>query len=253
MARNLFSQSGTPNDFILEVLAGNIPGYTLINVLGNNDALSGAPAKTLWDDDSDYITPLVAAATTIESSDNVADLLAGTGLQKAEVFYLDSNFEEQSEVIDMNGSTPVPLSENAIAVNSILATQVGSGGFNVGQIKVEIGGNPAAFIRALENRSDGGVYTVPSGFSVIGNAPSYAASASTEADAFIKFRNGETGIFFRRKLLSVFENSLVANILPVIKLEEKSVIVLQGIKLSGLTPKLSGLVQLLKINNEDIS
>jgi len=252
MAKNLFSQSGTPNDFILEVLAGNVPGHTLVNVLGNNDALSVAPAKTLWDDDSDYITPLVAAATTIESSDNVADVLAGTGLQKAEVFYLDANFEEQSEILDMNGTTPVSLSEDAIAVNSILARQVGSGGFNVGQIKVEIGGNPASFIRALENRSDGGVYTVPSGFSVIGNAPSYAASAGTEADAFVKFRNGETGIFFRRKLLSVFENSLIADLHPVIKLEEKSVIVLQGTKLAGPSPKMSGLVQLLKIENSEI-
>lgn len=249
MAKNSFSQSGTPNDFILEVLEGNIPGHSIINVLGNNDSLGTAPAKTLWDDNSDYITPLVAAATTIVSS-NANDTIAGTGLQKAEVFYLDSNFEEKREIIDMNGTTPVALPEDAIAVNFILAKQVGSGGFNVGKIKVEIGGNPACFIRALENRSDGAVFTVPLGFHVIVSPPSYATSAGTEADAFVKFRNGEDGIFFRRKLLSVFENSILSNIHPIIRLDEKSVVVLQGIKLAGASPKMSGLVQLLKINND---
>ncbi len=250
MAKNLFSQTGTPNDFLLEVLLGNIPGHTLINILGNNESL-GSSIETIWDQSSDYIVPTVAASTTIESTDNVEDKAGGTGALTAEVFYLNTAFEEKSEVLALNGTTPVALGEDAIAVNNILVKTAGSTGSNVGKLIVKIDANDACVARPTENRSDGGIYTVPKGFTIVVNPPSYAASAGTEADAFVKFRVGENTLFLRRKLLSVFQNSLVANIKPVLALPEKSVIILQGIKLSGASPKLSGLVQLVKIDNNE--
>ncbi len=242
---NLLSQEGTPNEFWLEVLKKTYPDHSVINLLGNNSNLA-TDEVTVWDEQTNYVPPIVAAASTIESSDDTDDKTGGAGAITARVTGCLSDYTEATEVATLDGTTPVSLVNEYIAINDIDILTAGANGVNTGKISVKIGAVVASIVRPGDNTQDGAIYTVPKGFGIVGLAPAFAVSKGTEADTFVKFRIGEDSLFFRRKLLSVFENSINTNLRAVNGLPEKSIVQLQGKRLAGATPSMSGIIQLLK-------
>ena len=241
-------ETGRSNrDYYSEMARGNVADKELRTILGNNTALN--PMRAVWDEPQDYVFPSVAATFSVKSSD-VADTLAGTGAQKVRVTYLDANFVEKTEDLDMDGTTLVPLSETAMRVNSLSVIQVGSGGKNVGKISIEDAGNVLYIIRVGENNSDGCIYSVPAGKEAIIYAPSSAVSSGTEADVFIEFRQGPNAPMILRKAYSVFESSNPGELSkPVLFLPEKSDFIVLAEKILGPNPKISVAFQ-IEIHDE---
>jgi len=89
--------------------------------------------------------------------------VAGTGIQKVRVTYLTSTYAAGTATFDMAGTAAAGTISDAIRVNSIRATQVGSAGAAVGTVTAQAGGITYRQIEPLFTRGRGLTYTVPLG------------------------------------------------------------------------------------------
>jgi hypothetical protein len=152
--------------YLYDIAEGNVSAHTAFAKLGYNAAV-GATDEDIWTQSTVY--PWIAAggiALEVVSS-STDDDLTGTGIQKVRVGYLDTDYSSQSQVLDMDGQTPVPLTDTTILrVNSIRATQVGTGGVAAGTITCRLVGGAATVYRSIVagyTRGRGLTYTVPLG------------------------------------------------------------------------------------------
>lgn len=152
--------------YLYDIAEGNVTDHTSFAKLGYN-ADVGATEEDIWTQGGTYpwiASPGIALEVV---SDSGNDTLAGTGVQKVRVSYLDGDYSAQSQVLDMAGATPVPLTDTTVLrVNSIRATQVGTGGVAAGNITCRLVGGAATVYRAIVagfTRGRGATYTVPLG------------------------------------------------------------------------------------------
>lgn len=107
-------------------------------------------------------------------SNNLNDTLLGTGARSVLIEGLDTSFVEQSEVVNMNGTTPVVLANTYTRINTMIVIACGTYattlvGSNTGVITLQLtgGGSIQAQIPVLNNIgigiTSGLHYTVPSG------------------------------------------------------------------------------------------
>lgn len=146
--------SGNPNR------SDRSKGQYFIRKFGRNEDIDTGTSEDVWDFGGLYPFPTAAAATTIVS-DNAADTGAGTGMQQARVFGLDSNFLEIQEDVTLNGLTPVALSNQYLRVFRIFGLVWGSSGLNQGN--VDVLHSPTVLARVTVNRGQTlmAVYTTP--------------------------------------------------------------------------------------------
>lgn len=168
--RNSVSISGQvlTKDFLLEVAKGNVPGHSLLRKFGKNgDISTGSVPETVWGGGDLYegLNPTAASITEIVSSLSADTNGTGTGAYTVEIFGLDEDYVEQSEVVELNGLTPVSTSNQYLRVNRAIVRSAGSGGANAGiisaihvddsieMITIEVGKNQSALA----------AYTIPAG------------------------------------------------------------------------------------------
>lgn len=167
--------------YLYDIAEGNVSNHTPWYKLGYNGDV-GATEEDIITQGGVY--PWIAAggiALDVVSTSS-ADTLAGTGVQKVRVSYLDADYSEKSEVIDMAGQTPVPLTDTTILrVNGLRAVQVGSGGVAAGDITVEVVGGATVYrsIATGFTRGRGLTYTVPLGKTLYITSISVASGYTT--------------------------------------------------------------------------
>lgn len=150
---------------------GLIPGCTRAAALGTNPAV--AAGASFWYGTGAY--PWIPSARTLEIvSSDPADTLAGTGIQKVSVAGLDANYNQISETVSMNGTTPVALVNQYLRINRMINVQAGSANVNVGTINLrDTGAGPVrATIPVVPGIGGIGIisqaaFTVPAGFTLI--------------------------------------------------------------------------------------
>jgi len=131
-----------------------------------------------------YVFPTVAQQMTIVSA-SANDTLAGTGVQKIMIHYLDNNYAVQTETVSMNGTTPVnTAATNILRINGVHSIQAGTLGRADGNIALT---NTAqtityAFVLAGNNTARQAVYTVPAG--VTGYINHWQASSGSTGSHF---------------------------------------------------------------------
>lgn len=157
-------------EFGLSAQMGLIPGVSVLHKFGRNPELSGTPGdfEALWNGGGQYTGFDATAAETIEVfSGSVNDVdSSGTGAHLVEVRGLGAGFVMQSEIIAMNGTTPVNTVNEYIRMDRALVLTAGSGGENAGEITVRQNvttANVFAVIPIGGNRTLIAAYTVPSG------------------------------------------------------------------------------------------
>ena len=169
----LFTSSGIPRDYNLEVLRDNVPGHVMVTVAGHNDGAGTtrvvvAPTLTTADIDQ---SGLHASAITVDvASTNTNDTSAGTGLRTLTIEGLDSAGDIQSETITLNGQTEVTSAKTYSAINGFIGLTAGANNTSAGDIWVGNGdftsGVPATkyFVgEANHNHGLSAYYTVPTG------------------------------------------------------------------------------------------
>jgi hypothetical protein len=152
--------------YLFDIAEGNVSGHTPFAKLGYN-ADVGATEEDIWEQGGVYPwIPAGGIALEVVSSD-VNDTILGTGVQKVQVSYLDTDYSSQTQTLNMNGVTAVPLTDTSILrVNSLRAVQVGTGGVAAGNITCRLVGGAATVYRNIVAGYTRGricTYTVPLG------------------------------------------------------------------------------------------
>lgn len=173
MAREVSSitRVGTSEPFELQVARGQVAYHKDVFKFGNNPDV-GASLETIWAQGGLYSYPPTASVMTVSSS-STNDASAGTGARTVTVSGLDADYNEISELVTLNGQTPVNTTKSYLRVNRMIVRSAGSGGGNAGVIYTGTGtvtsGVPAnvyALINGIagSNQTLMALWTVPAGY-----------------------------------------------------------------------------------------
>ena len=171
MSRQLSSISrfGTTEEFYLQVARSQIAGHETNFKFGFNPDVDDA-LETIWTEGGLY--SYLSAATILKvSSSSTDDTAAGTGARTVEIFGLDSNYNEISETVTLNGQTAVNTTNSYLRINRGIVKSAGSGGQNAGVIYAGTGtvtaGVPANKYLSIaigDNQTLMALWTVPAGY-----------------------------------------------------------------------------------------
>ena len=206
--------------FGVEVADGNVPGYTRINKTGWNDSVGSATYEPI-NEASAYPTPSVLTSLEILSS-SVNDAAGGSGAQSVGIQGVGTGWADEGELVELNGTTPVPLANQYYRIDELFCQAVGTyqsttalpndgvitlreagGGPTWAQIKVidglggagaeqvgaytiragQVGFLNSVFISIDTNQSASLILMVRSGADVVG--PSFVASRSTPFEGMV--------------------------------------------------------------------
>ena len=116
--------------------AGLVPGITSGRATGYT-ATSAPSLKAIF---ATTYTPQGTNAQRSLVSASAADAAAGTGAQQVTITYLDAAFAVHVEVVTLNGTAAVnTVGTNIAYIESMVVTQVGSGGSNAGIVSIMTG------------------------------------------------------------------------------------------------------------------
>jgi hypothetical protein len=153
--------------FPLAATLNRIGGHSRIAVYGHHPSPVTAGAD-VWEGSGAY--PFQASAVTLEIlSASANDTAAGTGARTFTLTGLDANYNAQSEVLTMNGTTPVQSTKQYLRVNGLIIASGGSGMVNAGDVTLRVTGAGAtqAIARAGYGYAKQAIYTVPAGFTFL--------------------------------------------------------------------------------------
>ena len=155
----------TVKDFRTAALLGKVNGARGVAVIGQSPSIQTTDVPhLLWDAKIAY--PWQTTAQTLEVvSDSGSDTAAGTGARTVVVTTLDANHVEQTQVVTLNGVTPVALTGTHLHINEFLVVTSGSTFSNVGNLTLRVAGAGATQGYILAGRSIQRAlkFTVPAG------------------------------------------------------------------------------------------
>jgi hypothetical protein len=198
------TQSGRYEPFELQVARGQISWHNRLFQFGTNTNV-GTGFSTIWSGGSSTLYTYPSSATVLEiSSASANDTAAGTGARTVLVNGLDANYNEQSEIVSLNGQTAVNTVGSYLRFHSLDVLTVGSGGTAAGILYAGVGtvtaGVPATIYGQVPlgyNTSDQAFWTVPAGYTAYLTSCTWT-SANTTANIIV------TGSLNIRPLGSVF-------------------------------------------------
>lgn len=164
-------------DTHLNISRGVVKGTSVRNIFGYNATIPVGQFVPAWEANTVYTFPTANLAMDVVSSDptdtDVTVLISG----------LDSDYNEVSDTINLNGDTTVTSNTEFFRINDVVTL---SGNAN-GNISVTNSGTLYAKIRAGEGRNQASIYTVPAGCSFY----------LTRIDAFVSAGNNPKETTFR--------------------------------------------------------
>lgn len=150
------TRQGSYEPFDLQVARGQIDGHSTVNIYGYQPAIS-TTFIPIWEVAAAYTYPV--AATTMYVSGTAGDTAQIT------IVGLDANYAVISEVVTMNGATPVATTKQYFRINSMFVS-AGSATNPAGivYLKNNSGATTYAQINAGVGRNQAAIYTVPAGY-----------------------------------------------------------------------------------------
>lgn len=154
---------------------GQVNGVSRVATLGYNDDIdtasvpediwSGASLGVLNGIDHKNIQLPAAGGVSMEIlSTSANDAAAGTGARTALISYLDENYNQATQTVTLNGTTPVSLAGPILRINAALLVTCGSTETNVGAISIRAaGGLGATYSHMLAGAgiAQSSLFTVP--------------------------------------------------------------------------------------------
>lgn len=155
-----------PNEeYYLKIAKGQIANHSKFRKFGRSSSITTTPS--VISNSAPALAPYMpttAVTTTVVSNDTTDTNTSGVGARKLYIEGLDASFNFQSEVINLNGITPVNAVNTYIRVTTAYITDCGTyGGNNVGEISIYSGANTFIRIAAAKGRSQTTHYCVPNG------------------------------------------------------------------------------------------
>jgi hypothetical protein len=149
----------------LAVPANTVTNVTLVQPYADN-ATIGTSFETISNTDADQVLPVIAGADIDVVSASAADDDGSTGATSVTVTYLDDSFNQATEVITMNGTTEVEMTEQNISfIQKAEVTTSGTGLAAAGAITIAdvTGGGVHAVIDAGSKESGNCTWKIPAG------------------------------------------------------------------------------------------
>ena len=251
------TQFGKIEDFNLQVARGQIQGHKTLFKFGNNPDSNGS-LETVWSNSSLYIYPTSATVMKV-SSTSADDTAAGTGARTIRVDGLNANYNEISEIVTLNGQTPVVTNNVFIRVFRSFVITAGSADTAAGTIYIGDGvvtaGVPATIYAVIplgENQTLMAMWTVPAGYTFYMSRGSFSAASNNAAQYVLgKFMVRPFGGVFRNAAdVTANSNSIQYDFEVPLAVQEKSDIEARVIALAGTNFYITASFEGIYIKNE---
>lgn len=175
------SQLCSTEPFELQVARGQIPGHSIRNLFGTNPAI-GTDFVTPWENNT-ALPFLVAEQLLSLVSTSVSDTAVSVLVNG-----VDANYVAVSEVVALNGTTPVSTTKKFFRINDLITAS----GNAVGDITASYNSVVYAKIIAGRGRNQAAVFTVPENHSFyLGRIDAFTATANNDTK-IMTFRNQVT-------------------------------------------------------------
>jgi hypothetical protein len=150
------SRQGAYEPFDLQVARGQIAGHSTLNIYGYQTVV-GTTFIPIWENATDYTFPTVAQ--TMYMSGTAGDTA------KITIDGLDGNYAQISEVVTLNGATPVATTQAFYRINGMRVSTGSATNPSGAVILTNLGGSITyAKINAGVGRTQAAIYTVPAGY-----------------------------------------------------------------------------------------
>jgi hypothetical protein len=211
-------QPWTEWDFNVRVSAGREHGVYSLTKFGRNAAV-GLAREDIWNAGG-VLQFLSSAETMSVVSTSAADdgSPAGTGANTIIILGINDNFDPISEIVVMNGLTPVVTSNSFLRINNIRVLTAGTGGTNAGIITATASTavTTQGQILANEGQSAKSQMTIPNGYYGILISLSVSCGALTSASVSVQTREENAAWNTRYKIDFIgvaYEESLASSLI----------------------------------------
>lgn len=162
---NVLAQVRRPNNFYFDVAVGNVLNHEPVTQAGMNDDVDTSEIEDIWDGGGVWDEPSTTQIYTITSSSSEDNNIAGIGARTIQIFGLDGDGDLVDEVIELNGTNSVTLTNQYQIIHTMRVLVAGSLGHNTGTISANatIDGTITAQINPLHNRTLMAIFRIPSG------------------------------------------------------------------------------------------
>lgn len=201
----------------IQIAAGNTLKTNHINKFGYNTTV-GTSYEPVTDLGTNNLPSSAGVVSLVSAS--TADDEGSTGAEKVEVQGLDANYDEQSEIVTMNGTGAVTTSATFLRVFRMRVTQAGSGEVNAGNITASIGGSDVARILADQGQTLMATYTVPAGKKAY--LLKFQGSLSKNQEANFQLRTRKLNGWNVKGLWGTFANSITYDYSVPLEFTEKT-------------------------------
>lgn len=206
---------GKTEPFELQVARSQISWHKKNYKFGFNSDVDDS-LETVWAQGGLY-SYLSAASVLKVSSSSLDDTALGTGARRVELYGLDADYNEISEVVQLAGQTAIDTSNSFLRINRMVVRSAGSGGQNAGVIYAGTGtissGVPAnkyATIAVGDNQTLMALWTVPAGYTAyLLQKDITAATAQNNKYATISLVARPEGEVFQVKDKHVLDNGVL--------------------------------------------
>jgi hypothetical protein len=201
------------DDYKTDVSSGLLTGFQAVLKFGYNDTVSSTSYEDIWDGGGIYPFPTSASTVQVSSTDS-DDSSTGIGARTVHIYGLDSNWDEISEEITLNGTTAVTSTNSYLRLFRMIVLTAGSTGQNQGEIQAshtgtviaQISQDPNTSANAGQNQTLMAIYSVPRDKTFF--IYSYYYTLRTGKNTTIKLMTRpEGGVFNTKSYVDVDESS----------------------------------------------
>lgn len=163
------------------------PGVRHIDVTFSNPDVDIATVPELLSPLGGMIAIRAAAAVVEVVSSSAADAAAGTGARTVRVWGLDANWDELTEDITLNGTTPVLGTKLFFRINTVSVLTAGTGLTNAGNITLRdaSAGTTRSYIALGVSVSEVGLFSVPARHTMLATSWLVSSRIATAVAAHI--------------------------------------------------------------------
>lgn len=123
------------NDYRYDVAIGRVPNQVVWNKFGFNADVDTGAEEVIAAFGGTF-TPMTTADTLDIVSDSASDVVASAGASTLLLTGIDENADAQTEIVSLNGTTPVTTANQWLGINRVVVLASGSSDYNVGNITV---------------------------------------------------------------------------------------------------------------------
>ena len=150
------TRQGAYEPFDLQVARGQIDGHSTVNIYGYQPSV-GTTSIPVWENATAYTYPVAAATMYLSGSNGDTATITIVGL--------DASYAPITEVLTLNGTTPVATTKQYLRINSMFVS-MGSATNPAGAVYLKNSGGTVTYaqINVGVGRTQAAIYTVPAGF-----------------------------------------------------------------------------------------